>query len=74
MFLKTHGSGNLEHMITLHFLVALLRLGLVPVARLGHLAVDKNYQGQKLGAALLWDAFERASRAELMAFALIVDA
>jgi len=28
MFLKTHGSGNLEHLITLHFLVALLRLGL----------------------------------------------
>ncbi|MEI7556788.1 GNAT family N-acetyltransferase [Candidatus Chlorohelix sp.] len=47
---------------------------LVPVARLGRLVVDKNYQGQKLGAALLWDAFERASHVELLAFALIVDA
>jgi ribosomal protein S18 acetylase RimI-like enzyme len=46
----------------------------VPVARLGRLAVDQAYRGQKLGAALLWDATERAARSELMAFALIVDA
>ena len=46
----------------------------VPVARLGRLAVDRNYQGQKLGAALLWDAYDRAARAELMTYALIVDA
>lgn len=46
----------------------------VPVARLGRLAVDKSYQGRKLGAALLWDAAGRAARSELMAFALVVDA
>ncbi len=46
----------------------------VPVARLGRLAVDSAYRGRKLGAALLWDAGMRALRAELAAFALIVDA
>lgn len=46
----------------------------VPVARLGRFAIDQTYQGQKLGAALLWDAVERASKSELMAYALVVDA
>ena len=46
----------------------------VPVARLGRLAVDQAYRGRKLGAALLWDAVLRASRSELMAYALLVDA
>jgi GNAT superfamily N-acetyltransferase len=46
----------------------------VPVARLGRFAVDLTYQGQKLGAALLWDVIERASRSELMVYALVVDA
>jgi GNAT superfamily N-acetyltransferase len=46
----------------------------VPVARLGRLAVASSYQGQKLGAALLWDAASRAARSEVMAYALLVDA
>jgi GNAT superfamily N-acetyltransferase len=46
----------------------------VPVARLGRLAVDQAYRGQKLGGALLWDAGGRALRSELVAFALVVDA
>lgn len=46
----------------------------VPVARLGRLAVDQTYRGRKLGSALLWDAGTRALRAELVAFALVVDA
>ncbi len=46
----------------------------VPVGRLGRLAVDEGYRGQKLGAALLWDAVMRAARSELMVFALQVDA
>jgi GNAT superfamily N-acetyltransferase len=50
------------------------RYPLVPAARLGRLAVDLGYRGQKLGAALLWDAIQRACRSELMAFALVVDA
>ena len=46
----------------------------VPVARLGRLAVDRAYRGQKLGAALLWDATMRALRSEVAVFALVVDA
>lgn len=46
----------------------------IPVAKLGRLAVAKTYQGMGLGAALLWDAYQRASRSEVMAFALVIDA
>jgi GNAT superfamily N-acetyltransferase len=46
----------------------------VPVARMGRLAVDQAYRGQKLGAALLWDAVLRAARSEVAVFALAVDA
>ena len=47
---------------------------LVPAVLLGRLAVAQRYQGRGLGAALLVDALERAARAELGVFALIVDA
>ncbi len=46
----------------------------VPVVRMGRLAVDQAFQGQGLGGALLADALERAGRAEVAAFALMVDA
>ncbi len=46
----------------------------VPVARLGRLAVDHRYRGQKLGSALLWDAALRAKRSEVAVVALAVDA
>lgn len=46
----------------------------VPVARIGRLAIDKAFQGQKLGGALLADAAVRAARSEVAVFALIVDA
>jgi len=46
----------------------------VPVARVGQLAVDKCYRGQRLGSSLLWDAGLRALRSELAVFALVVDA
>ena len=46
----------------------------VPVARLGRLAVDMAFRGQRLGAALLWDAATRAVRSEIAVFALVVDA
>ncbi len=46
----------------------------VPVARLGRLAVDQEYRGRTLGAALLWDAIARSLRSEIAVFALIVDA
>ena len=50
------------------------RYPLVPVALLGRLAIDQKYQGHKLGAALLWDAAQRAARSEAIVFALVVDA
>lgn len=46
----------------------------VPVARLGRLAVDQDYQGRRLGSAMLWDAVTRAARSEVAVFALVVDA
>jgi ribosomal protein S18 acetylase RimI-like enzyme len=50
------------------------RYASVPVVRMGRLAVDERYRGRKLGAALLWDAVLRATRSEIAAFALVVDA
>jgi len=50
------------------------RYPLVPVARLGRLAVDQAYRGRKLGGALLWDAVQRSLRSEIAVFALVVDA
>ena len=46
----------------------------VPVARVGRLAVDRAFHGQKLGGALLADAAVRAARSEVAVFALVVDA
>ena len=46
----------------------------VPVARLGRLAVGQTFQGQRLGAALLWDAIERAARSEVVVYGVVVDA
>jgi ribosomal protein S18 acetylase RimI-like enzyme len=50
------------------------RYPLVPVARMGRLAVDEAFRGNKLGAALMWDAAMRAARSEVAVFALAVDA
>lgn len=46
----------------------------VPVVRLGRLAVDKTFQGQGLGGALLADALTRVRRSDIAAYALIADA
>ena len=46
----------------------------VPIARLGRLAVDRNFRGMKLGGALLWDAIERARSSEVAVYGLVVDA
>ena len=46
----------------------------VPAVRMGRLAVDRGFQGQGLGGALLADALERAARSEIAAFSLLVDA
>jgi GNAT superfamily N-acetyltransferase len=41
---------------------------------MGRLAVDQAFKGQGLGGALLADALDRAARAEIAAYALMVDA
>lgn len=46
----------------------------VPAVRMGRLAVDRNFKGQGLGAALLVDALRRATTSEIAAAALVVDA
>jgi GNAT superfamily N-acetyltransferase len=46
----------------------------VPAVRMGRLAVDERFSGQGLGGALLADALARATRSEIAAYALIVDA
>lgn len=46
----------------------------VPAIRMGRLAVDLAFKGQGLGGALLADALNRATRSEIAAFALMVDA
>ena len=46
----------------------------VPAIRIGRLAVDQNFQGRGLGAALLADAASRGLRSEAAAFTLLVDA
>jgi len=50
------------------------RYPVLPAALIGRLAVDRQYRGRRLGAVLLFDAIERALRAETAVFALIVDA
>jgi GNAT superfamily N-acetyltransferase len=46
----------------------------VPAVRMGRLAVDQRFKGQGLGAALLADALRRAATAEIVAYAMVVDA
>lgn len=50
------------------------RYASVPVARIGRLAVDLAFRGQKLGGALLADAVDRAARSDVAVCALLVDA
>lgn len=46
----------------------------IPAVRMGRLAVDRQFKGQGLGAALLADALTKALSSDIAAFALIVDA
>jgi GNAT superfamily N-acetyltransferase len=50
------------------------RYPVLPAALIGRLAVDRQFRGRALGAALLFDAIQRAFRAEAAVFALVVDA
>lgn len=46
----------------------------IPAVLLGRLAVALTHRGQQLGGALVADALHRASRSEVMAYAMVVDA
>jgi GNAT superfamily N-acetyltransferase len=46
----------------------------LPAARLGRLAVDHRFTGQKLGSVLLADAVSRVWASEIAVFAMVVDA
>lgn len=46
---------------------------LVPAVLLGRLAVATTFQGRHLGASLVADAVDRAARADIAAFAIVVD-
>ena len=50
------------------------RYPVVPAALIGRLAIDHQYRGRGLGAALLFDAIARAARADTAIFAVLVDA
>lgn len=50
------------------------RYPLVPAVRVGRLAVAESHRGKGLGAGLIVDAIGRALRAEIAAFAIVVDA
>ena len=50
------------------------RYPLLPATLLGRLAVDKNYQGKKLGETLLLDALYRSLKNKIASMAVVVDA
>lgn len=50
------------------------RYPILPAVRIGRLAIDRDFQGRKLGAALLADAAARAIDAAPASFTLLVDA
>ncbi len=50
------------------------RYPVLPAALIGRLAVDRQYRRRDLGAALLFDAIQRAARAEAAVFTMVVDA
>lgn len=50
------------------------RYPVVPSARVGRLAIDVQYHGKKLGAALLSNAVSRAFRSDIAAHMVVVEA
>jgi ribosomal protein S18 acetylase RimI-like enzyme len=50
------------------------RYPMVPAARLGRLAIDRQYQGRKLGSAMLANAVARAVRSDVATHMMVVDA
>ena len=50
------------------------RYPLMPAGLIGRLAIDRRFQGRRLGGALIMDAAARAAGSDPAIFALIVDA
>ena len=50
------------------------RYPMIPACLMGRLAVDRRYQGKRLGEFLLMDALHRTLRSEVACFAFVVDA
>ena len=50
------------------------RYPLLPAGLIGRLAVDRRFQGRRLGSALIMDAARRAAASDPAIFALVVDA
>lgn len=46
----------------------------LPAVLIGRLAVERNFRGRKLGAAMIFNAVRRADKADPAIFTLIVDA
>jgi GNAT superfamily N-acetyltransferase len=46
----------------------------IPAVLLGRLAVGREHQGRGLGAALVFDACQRAMRSEIASYGVLVDA
>jgi len=46
----------------------------VPMIRMGRLAIDKEFQGNKLGSVLVYDAVKRSAAADIGSYAVVVDA
>lgn len=62
--------GDLPEAITKR----LPRYPTVPAIRIGRLAIDRDFQGRKLGGVLLFDAIRRTCKSGMAAFAVVVDA
>jgi GNAT superfamily N-acetyltransferase len=60
--------------IPAEFVRRLPRYPRIPAALVGRLAVDRRYQGRRLGRALVVDAVQRTLQSDTAAFAVIVDA
>lgn len=50
------------------------RYPVIPVVRIGRLAIDRSFQGRGLGSALLFDALKRSIETDIGVFAALVDA
>ena len=73
-FYTIAASSLVLDLLPAHQRKQLPRYPTVPAVLLGRLAIARPHQGKRLGSSLVADALIRATRAEVMAYAMIVDA